>query len=108
MESVPSNEAAPSKTKRRRRAQIAAFLIFLAFSALEIFGLTTNLPDPANIGSYVFIIAGAIVFPVLALIFLLSMLNNWTIEREGVAVKWTLRSAIAGIIVAVLALVLLR
>lgn len=55
-----------------------------------------------------FIIAGAIVCPVLALIFLLSMLNNWTIEREGVAVKWTLRSAIAGIIVAVLALVLLR
>jgi hypothetical protein len=61
-----------------------------------------------TIGSDVFIIAGAIVCPVLASIYFLSMLNNWTMEREGWAVKWTFRYAIAAIIIVVLALVFFR
>jgi hypothetical protein len=101
-------ESAPSNSKRRRRAQVAALVIFLAFSVLELHELFSNPPDFATLGSDVFIIAGAIVFPTLASIYFLSIFNNWTMEREGWAVKWTFRCAIAAIILFVLALVFFR
>ena len=100
-------ESAQSNT-RRRRAQIAAFLIFTAFSALELHELFSDPPDLTTIGGDVFIIAGAIVCPVFTLIYFLSILNNWTMEREGWAVKWTFRYAIAAIMLVVLALVFFR
>ena len=101
-------EPARPDAKRRRRAQIAASLIFLVFFVLAVLGLFANPLDFANLGSNVFMIVGAVLFPVLAIIFLTSMLNNWTMERETRAVRRTFRYAIVAVIVIVLALVFLK
>jgi len=101
-------EPALPNAKRRRHAQIAASVIFFVFFALDILGLFANPPDFTSLGSDVFMIVGAVVCPVLAIIFLTSLLNNWTLEREDRAVRRTFRYAIIAVIVIVLALIVLR
>jgi Na+/melibiose symporter-like transporter len=88
-----------NNVKRRRRAQIAASVLFLIFFVLDILGLFAVPLDLSTLYSDVFMIVAAVLCPALAIIFLTSLLNNWTLEREDRAVRRAFRYAIIAVIV---------
>ncbi len=91
-------EAAPINPKKRRREQVSTFLVFVAFSVLEIgYLLFSNRPT-----NWI-ILAGAIMFPILALLALLSLIKNWTPEQEDKIFSRTLGWIVAAPIVVVVA-----
>jgi hypothetical protein len=66
-------------TSRWRR--FPTFMVFAGFSVLEFAVLSTIKVDTSDLDFWI-VVAGAIFFPVLAILSLLSIWNNWTREQE--------------------------
>jgi hypothetical protein len=64
-----------------RWRRFPTFVVFAGFSVLEFVVLSTVKVDTSDLDFWI-IVAGAIFFPVLAILSFLSIWNNWTREQE--------------------------
>jgi Ca2+/Na+ antiporter len=71
----------PVRDAERLRAQRRTFYTFLFFSAFEIGALASGLVSLATWGGWI-VLFGAFFFPVMAVISLVGILKNWTVEQE--------------------------
>jgi hypothetical protein len=89
---------------KRGRNRWWALIVFLFFSFLEIYVLSTQSLDFSKLGGWA-IAGGAFFFPLLALITMLAIVFNWSNERTDRTIKWTFGLIILAPVILIIAVV---
>jgi len=92
------------KVAKRRRDYWVALIVFLFFSFLEIFVLSSQPANFSRLGYWI-IAGGAVFFPMMAVISSLAIVFDWSNEKADRTIKWTFGLIILAPLVLIVAVV---